>query len=183
MQEIREILMTTLTKAELKKPFTVGFTGPRAFKLFGGNEEGTSCIRLKTALDFSVRFLYDFGCRQFISGMATGVDTFGAEAVLRLRQEKSNVRLLAAVANPKQTEGWKDADKRRFLAILKESDDEICVGEVGINSYRKRNLYIVQHSDIILAFPSGLRGGTSQTINFAHTYNVPVISICLSHFE
>lgn len=71
----------------LPQRFTAGFTGPRAFKLFKGVEECPECRRLKRTIRECILLLYEKGAEEFISGMATGIDTFAAEAVLSLKAE------------------------------------------------------------------------------------------------
>lgn len=159
--------------------FTVGFTGPRAFKLFKGAEECPECRRLKRTIRECILLLYEKGAEEFISGMATGIDTFAAEAVLSLKAEGTPIKLTAAVASPFQTENWKEKDVARFYGILNHADLQITVSRArGPSAYKARNEYIVKHSDVILAFPvAAQRGGTLQTMNMALRHNIPLL-IC-----
>ncbi len=163
----------------LPQRFTAGFTGPRAFKLFKGVEECPECRRLKRTIRECILLLYEKGAEEFISGMATGIDTFAAEAVLSLKAEGVPIKLTAAVASPYQTENWKEKDAARFADILKRADHQITVSRArGPSAYKARNEYIVKHSDVILAFPAAAhRGGTLQTMNMALRHNIPLL-IC-----
>lgn len=57
---------------------------------FGYNEHEESCVKLKAILTDTIeKQITENGVTHFISGMAMGVDTFAAEAVLKL---KENIR-------------------------------------------------------------------------------------------
>lgn len=61
----------------------VAFTGHRADSLpWGFNESSDECLKLKAGLLCAIRCAYTEGKRCFLSGMASGVDIYAAEAVL-----------------------------------------------------------------------------------------------------
>lgn len=57
---------------------------------FGYNEHEESCVKLKAILTDTIeKQITENGVTHFISGMAMGVDTFAAEAVLKLKEKIS----------------------------------------------------------------------------------------------
>ena len=72
------------------------FTGHRPDKFsFGFDESHPGCVRLREAIFGAVCRLADAGVTTFYTGMALGVDLWCADAVLRLRNEKPTLRLVA----------------------------------------------------------------------------------------
>ena len=64
---------------------SVSFTGHRPNKLGGYDEKCNKIVDIKNALLYDIIRAYEKGYTNFISGMAIGVDTWAAEAVIRLR--------------------------------------------------------------------------------------------------
>mgnify|MGYP005780282859 FL=1 len=64
------------------------FTGHRPRKFpWGYDELDTRCVSLKSVLTEQIEQLAMNGVTQFLSGMAEGVDTWAALAVLALREK------------------------------------------------------------------------------------------------
>lgn len=73
----------------------VAFTGHRADSLpWGFNESSDECLKLKAGLLRAIRCAYTEGKRCFLSGMASGVDIYAAEAVLQLRETLPGIALV-----------------------------------------------------------------------------------------
>ena len=103
------------------------FTGHRPQSLpFGSNEQDERCQKLKAVLEQEIERVYsEKGVTHFISGMALGVDTFAAEAVLHLKESipksPSNVPSPAKHRRSNGTNSsvtatsasWKDATRKR----------------------------------------------------------------------
>ena len=82
----------------MRREVTCCFTGHRPEKLpWGSNESDPRCVQLKERLRAAVEQAYADGFRHFICGMARGADFYFAEAVLRLREERQDVTLEAAI--------------------------------------------------------------------------------------
>lgn len=79
----------------------VAFTGHRADSLpWGFNESSDECIKLKAGLLRAIRCAYTDGKRCFLSGMASGVDIYAAEAVLQLRETLPGIALACVFPCP-----------------------------------------------------------------------------------
>ena len=123
----------------------------------------------------------EYGVNCFISGMALGVDLDFAEIVLKLRKAYS-VTLECAVPCPDQTVKWAEEDIARYNRILKEADKVTLVSErYTPECMLKRNRYMVDKSDIVIAVFNGVKaGGTWYTINYANKQNkkIMIIELC-----
>ena len=123
------------------------------------------------------------GYRHFITGMAEGADIDFAEAVLYYRDnEEEDVALEAALpcplSYPKEITEY--IEKRYF--ILESCDSKNIISP---HYYRgcmqKRNGYMVDKSDLVLAIWNGQRkGGTWNTIKYAISVGKPIRYIMLN---
>lgn len=148
---------------------TCCFTGHRSTKLpWGGNENDPRCLELRKKIAEAVLEAYDSGIRRFICGMAIGCDTYFAEAVIALREEKPDVRLEAAVPCERQDQGWGEARSNRYDRLLASCDCVTLLGkEYTRDCMQRRNEYMVDHSSVIIAVFNGKPGGTLNTLRYA----------------
>ncbi len=123
----------------------------------------------------------EYGITNFISGMALGVDMDFAETVLKLRN-KYPVKLECAIPCPDQTLKWNDKDKLRYDGILKRADEINIISErYTPDCMLKRNRYMVDKSELIIAVFNGIqKGGTWYTIKYAKSKNkiIELIDLC-----
>ncbi len=129
------------------------FTGYRPQKMpFGFNESDPRCIDFKRRVKETIQALYDMGYRHFISGGALGMDMFAAEAVLELRA--------------------------RHDRLFAQADITTATGHAYTRSAMfRRNHYLVDNADLLLAAYDGQPGGTAMTCELARRYDVPVMKI------
>ncbi len=154
---------------------TCCFTGPRTHKLnFLKGEELES---LKKRIKVEIEKLYNRGIRVFLSGMAEGVDTFCAEAVIALKAVYSDISLVAVLPYNHKAAGRSKEEKKRFFDILENSDSVVILQDkYSPDCYYKRNEYMVDNSDMLFAVYSE-SGGTAYTLKYAARKNKPV-KIC-----
>lgn len=123
----------------------------------------------------------EYSVTYFISGMALGVDLDFAETVLRYRK-KYSLTLECAVPCPNQTLKWDKKDISRYDRILKKADSVTLVSECYTpECMLKRNRYMVDKSDLVIAVFNGVKGGgTWYTINYAKRQNktIEMINLC-----
>lgn len=151
------------------KIITCAFTGYRPQKMpFGFNEEDLRCMDLKKRLRCVIEVLVWGGCSHFISGGAQGFDTFAAEAVMDLKRKYPWVTLEIAVPYDGQEDRWSSREQDRYYWILNQADIVTWVShEYSRGCLAKRNCYLVDHCDLLVAAYDGLPGGTEQTVNYA----------------
>ena len=160
---------------------TLCFTGRRPQKLpWGYNEEDERCVNLKKKIEEKIDVAIKDGFTHFISGMALGVDMWAAEIVIRKKAAGEKITLEAAIPHKQQAEKWAVAHKKRYNRILQECDKITFVSE-NYSPYcmMKRNCYMVDNSDMIIAVLDDFTGGSGKTALYARSKNVPVIVISI----
>ncbi len=155
---------------------TVCFTGRRPQKLpWGYDEKDERCIKLKTKLREHIATAISEGATHFISGMALGVDMWAAEIIIELKKSLPGLTLEAALPHRKQSAGWTSHHRSRYDTILKHCDKITCVSE-NYSHYcmMKRNQYMVDLSDLVIAVTDDFSGGSGKTVLYAKSKHVPV---------
>lgn len=72
-----------------------------------------------------VKSLYDDGYDIFMTGMSEGFDLFVSEVILKLKEEHSEIMLIAIIPYMGQELGYSEDDKRRYKNIFNLADDII----------------------------------------------------------
>ncbi|WP_341530098.1 SLOG family protein [Nostoc sp. UHCC 0302] len=152
-------------------------TGHRTKKLGGYNEE--IFIRL---VALSKASLLKMQATEVISGMALGFDQALAIAAIELQ-----IPLIAAVPFKGQDELWSEQDKECYESILFQTKAIVYVDKTreystehsGYNPQKmhKRNQYIVDHCDEVLALYDSSDGGTGNCIKYAESLGKPVLNV------
>lgn len=117
-----------------------------------------------------ITLIEEYGCVHFISGMAIGADTDFAKLCLDLRdREYPHITVEGAIPCPNQEAKWTDADKKEYKKLLKRLDKVTTVSNTFTYScYQKRNEYMIDNSDCIIAVWNGeQKGGTYNSICYA----------------
>lgn len=136
--------------------------------------------RLKQKILLAVN---EYGVTHFISGMAIGADMDFAEIVLNLRDtEHYLIKLECAIPCLSQTLKWDEKDKLRYESIIKRADEINIISErYTAGCMFKRNRYMVDKSEIVIAVFNGVeKGGTWYTINYAKKENKVILLIDLA---
>jgi uncharacterized phage-like protein YoqJ len=156
------------------------FTGPRP-KNFPWQSEDILYIKpLCDRLENEIRIAIKKGYRHFISGMAIGVDIYAARIVLKIKDEQPNtgITLEAVVPFPSQPNKWLESQQVMYKAILKRADKITVIGqEPTTGNFNKRNDYMVDNADLVIAVKPDKSGGTQRSIDYAIRMNKEVIII------
>ena len=158
---------------------TCSFTGHRPKKLISytaGNGERYSA--LKETLKKEIIKKIENGADTFLSGMALGIDTIAARAVIELKKTYPYVKLVAVIPCEGQERLWKEKDVTEYADILSQCDEKVVLSE-KYTSYcmHVRNKYLVDNSDSMIAVWDGSPGGTGGTVALARKKGVPVTVI------
>ncbi len=147
------------------------FTGHRPEKLDRPEAE------IVAWLESEIRKAVDDGFVTFISGMARGVDIWAAEIVLRLRDEGLPIHLICASPFEGFERRWEESWRNRYINVIKKADlvKYICK-HYSRACFQIRNEWMVDRSSRIIAVYDGHSGGTKNTICYAQSKEITVIS-------
>jgi len=110
-----------------------------------------------------------------ISGMALGVDTIWAELAV-----KHEVPLICAVPCYNQHKAWPMRSQDRYAQILNSPNSCLVYtyeGEYNKECMQKRNEWMVNECDILVAVWDGSSGGTANCVKYARSVDKEVILI------
>lgn len=156
---------------------TCMFTGHRLQNLpFGFNETDQRCIQLYKKLEKLIREkITEHGVENFMTGMALGIDCYAAEIVLKLKNKYPHVTLTAVLPCADQTAKWQEKNILRYNAILKECSEVFILQQrYTKDCMNKRNIYMTEHADSVIAVWDGSKSGTGNTVRFALKRGLPV---------
>lgn len=154
--------------------YTCCFTGHRPANLpWKYNEQGLHFYLFKFKLMKIIKKAIKFGYTKFISGMALGADLICAELIVKIKKTHPNIILECAIPCCNQSEKWSYKYKNRYNNIICKAD---IVTYVSNKRYfngcmQKRNIYMVDNSDFVIAIFNGKPGGTQTTIEYAKSLN------------
>ena len=159
------------------------FTGHRPQKLpWGYNELDPRCIAFKAKLAAVIKAVYESGIKHFICGMALGCDMYCAEAVIELRKSFDDITLEAAVPFAGQSERWGAAQRQRYESLLARCDAVTVLQEYySPGCMMKRNRYMVDHADLVIACYDGQSGGTLNTLRYAIERGIQIVHLPLEN--
>jgi uncharacterized phage-like protein YoqJ len=162
------------------KEITCCFTGhrPQHFA-FGFDEQDPRCLRIKAQILDQTRRAAGEGYRVFVSGMALGVDLWAAEAVLALREDMPEVRLVCVLPCATQAARWASELRARHARILERCDEKVVLRlryDRGCMFARNREM-VRRSSRVIAVYDGRRRGGTAYTVGIAKAEGLEVVTI------
>lgn len=147
---------------------TICFTGHRPGHLpWGYNEDCDICKAFKKKLNVLVKTCIECGFETFISGVALGFDTFACESVLNFARKNINIELMLAIPCKNQPEKWGETDKKRYDNILSLANPVYVSTNYYSGCFIKRNHFMVNKADLVVACFNNLSGGTKSTVDYA----------------
>ena len=163
--------------------YACAITGHRPARfVFGYQENHPLCQKIKQRLKALFRILHDRKnvCRFYVGG-ALGVDMWAAEEILHLKEQPKYADIESIVALPFEGHDlkWDAVNRKRLQTIIHNATKCVVVGQNGdASAYKKRNYYMVDHADFLLAVYDNdrkIRSGTGQTVNYALKQNLRII--------
>ncbi len=165
----------------MKQQFkTVCFTGHRPQSIpFLWDETNDKSIKLRKRIRFIITDLIEKeNAAHFISGMALGVDQIAAEIVLELKEQYPQITLECAFPCKTQAVKWNEKSRERYFGIIYRADKRTMLQrEYTADCMMKRNKYMVDKSDFVVAVWNGNRSGTGNTVAYAKSKSKTVIQI------
>lgn len=153
---------------DIQRPKTCCFAGHRPkFFPWGSNTGDPAAAKMLHALESEIRLAIADGYTTFLYGGALGVDTWAAEAVLRLR-ENLPLTLIAVLPFP----GYNaDVTEDSYRQIITESDRVLYVEAIRqMSALAARDRYMVDHSSRLIAVydeRSRIHSGTWRALCYA----------------
>lgn len=155
----------------------VAFTGHRPNKLGGYKLPNNIYNRVCKEIE---SILKDLKPEKAISGMALGVDQWAAMLCIKL-----NIPFIAAVPFPGQEGVWPESSQRIYKLLLKKADDIVIVSDAPFKAAKlqKRNEWMVDQCDKLIAVFDGTDGGTCNCVKYAEKHNKEIIRIDPTNFR
>lgn len=119
-------------------------------------------------LEKSIRYLIEeCGVNVFYNGMARGFDLIAARTVIELKKTY-RVRLIACIPCKGQERSYSAAEQAEYADILENCDEVRILSEQYYGGCMlRRDRYMVENADVILAYLREESGGTFYTVSYA----------------
>jgi uncharacterized phage-like protein YoqJ len=164
---------------------TVCFTGHRPDKLGGYNCLNPLNVAIECQLEDTIEELILKGYNTFISGGALGVDQMAARNVITLKNEYPHIALIIARPFPSQACKWTTESQKYFEGLCNQADEivDVCQDPYAPWKMQKRNEWMVDNSDLVVAVWDGSNGGTGNCVKYAKSKNKEIIRINPNDFK
>lgn len=158
---------------------TACFTGHRPNKLSGYDPKDNKELLWRLHNEI-VRHIEENSVDTFINGLALGIDQWAARIVIKLRQTKySHIKLISAVPCKNHSSKWIKQSQVDWQEIVDLSDEVVYVSEDEYKPYlmQKRNEWMVNKSEYVIAVWDGTDGGTGNCVKYAQSKNKKITII------
>ena len=154
----------------------IGVTAHRPSKMYGYDIYNEKWTVLKNKLK---RLLVENNCTEAITGMALGGDMVFALAVLELKNEGYDIKLHCAIPCRNQSGKWPKDSRDLYNSILSKADIVKLVSDEEYKPYlmQRRNEYMVNLLDKLIAVWDGSKSGTGNCVEYAMKRNKEIIRI------
>lgn len=149
----------------------VSFTGHRPNKLGGYQTPNPTYTYIIQELN---NVLLKIKPDKAISGMALGWDQWAAQVCIDLQ-----IPFIAAIPFVGQEKIWPQSSKDIYNSLLRKAIEQVIVCEGGYAAWKmqKRNEWMVDRSELVIACFDGTNGGTANCISYAKEKNKELIII------
>ena len=153
---------------------TACFTGHRPNKLGGYKTPNKIYNVIKNILDLSVDRAISLGYDTFISGGALGVDQWALDVLFGKR-----CRVIIARPFPSQDCRWPLESQKIYREMILKADEVVDVCEDPYESWKmqKRNEWMVDKSNLVIAVWDGSNGGTGNCVKYAKALNKEIWNV------
>ena len=149
---------------------TVCFSGHR--KILPEQQDKVARQLKKTIVE-----LANDGYQFFGAGGALGFDTLAAQAVLDLKSDLPQIKLILVLPCLSQADRWSLNDKEIYEDIKKRADKIVYTSrEYTRGCMHKRNRHLVDNSSVCVCYLREVTGGTAYTVEYAKSKNLRVIN-------
>jgi len=150
---------------------TVAFTGHRPNKLGGYDTPNPTYNWVCWCLEEELEKLKP---EKAISGMALGVDQWAAKICVKL-----GIPFIAAVPFKGQESQWPLKSQKTYHNLLAKAAEVVivCSGGYDPGKMQKRNAWMVDHCDVLVAVWDGTPGGTANCVRYAESAGRKIVRI------
>ncbi|MEA3602968.1 SLOG family protein [Bacillus subtilis] len=170
-----------LEEQETLRKKTVCFTGHRPNKLGGYDMKNPTILKLKDKLlEVIDELIIKEEKSRFITGGALGTDQAACWCVHILKKKYPHIKNIIATPFKEQDKVWSADQKMWYKRMLDVADEIVNVeeldkykvsgdkpGEFSPAKMQKRNEYMIDHSEAIVAVYDGTKSGTRNCLNYA----------------
>lgn len=151
-------------------------TSHRPGKMYGYDIYNSQWTALKNKFK---QLLIENKCTEAITGMALGGDMVFALAVLELKDEGCDIKLHCAIPCRNQSCKWPKESRDLYGNILSRADIVKLVSDEEYKPYlmQRRNEYMVDLADKLIAVWDGSKSGTGNCVEYAIKRNKEIIRI------
>lgn len=147
----------------------IAVTGHRPNKLGGYREDA-----FRTLVALATNMFQAQKPSRVITGMALGWDQAVAQACI-----DCGIPFTAAVPFSGQEQRWPAASQERYRTLLAAADNIVVVSEGNYAAWKmqKRNEWMIDQADLVIACWDGSAGGTANAVNYARRKGVRIENI------
>lgn len=158
---------------------SVSFSGYRASKLRHSINKGCGDYSLiEESIQEAITQLIDRGYNTFITGGADGFDLLATKAILSLREEHKDIKLVVAVPFLGQEASYSEQDREFYEQSLERANHiEIVSYNFHSRAYLDRNDFMLANSSQLICYFDGQRGGTMYTYNRAKRLSMGIVNL------
>ena len=142
-------------------------------------ENSIQCDELKGRLEELIKNLIEKeSVTHLISGVALGADTYAANIVLNLKAQYPGITLKCAIPCETQAVKFNERDRDIYYDLLAKCDKETLLQQNYTSDCKqKRNEYMVDNYDYVIAVWNGKPSGTGNTVKYAKKKNKVVLLV------
>lgn len=118
-------------------------------------------------LEKTIDDLINEGVDTFYNGVARGFDLLSAEIILQKKQKYPHIKLVVCIPCYGQEKYYKEEEKQRYKNVCQNADEQVILSE-SYTKYcmQKRDRYMADLADVLVAYKHADRGGTAYTVNY-----------------
>jgi len=133
---------------------------------------------LKQQLNSIIKNLVYAGVDSFLCGGAIGFDMLAGYTVLDFKNNNKSIKLIMILPCHNQDLKWPASEKKAYKKLLALSDEVIYVSTDYFDGcMNMRNIFLVENSDICIAYMKSGRSGTAQTLRLAKEKGIEVYNL------
>lgn len=122
----------------------------------------------KTSLKKTLETLIKNGVNVFYNGLALGFDTVVCETLISLKKKYPQIRIIGCIPCENQDKYFSIFQKEKYQSLLQKIDETVMISSSSYYSgcMQKRNRYMCDQADVLVAYLKKETGGTAYTVKY-----------------